>query len=31
MSDWIIILGMGVITHVLRLSMIVTSGRLVIP
>jgi branched-subunit amino acid transport protein len=31
MSDWIIILGMGVITHFLRLSMILTSGRLTIP
>ena len=31
MNDWIVILGMGVITHVLRLSMILTSGRLTIP
>ena len=30
MNDWIIILGMGLITHALRLSMIVTSGRLTI-
>lgn len=30
MSDWIIILGMGVITFALRLSMIVGSGRLTI-
>ncbi len=30
MSDWIIIIGMGVITHALRLSMIVSAGRLTI-
>ena len=30
MSDWIIILGMGLITHSQRLSMIVGSGRLAI-
>ena len=30
MSDWVIILGMGLITHALRLSMILTSGRLTI-
>ena len=30
MSDWIIILGMGLITHSQRLSMIVSSGRLTI-
>ncbi|MFN2223793.1 MAG: AzlD domain-containing protein [Candidatus Promineifilaceae bacterium] len=30
MSDWIIILGMGLITHSQRLSMIITSGRLTI-
>jgi branched-subunit amino acid transport protein len=27
MSEWIIILGMGVITHAQRLSMIVSSGK----
>lgn len=30
MSDWIIILGMGLITHSQRLSMILGSGRLTI-
>ncbi len=30
MSDWIIILGMGIITHALRLSMIIGSGRLTV-
>jgi branched-subunit amino acid transport protein len=30
MSDWIIILGMGLITHSQRLSMILFSGRLAI-
>jgi branched-subunit amino acid transport protein len=30
MSSWIIILGMGLITHSQRLSMILTSGRLTI-
>jgi branched-subunit amino acid transport protein len=30
MSDWIIVLGMGLITFGLRLSMIVGSGRLTI-
>ena len=30
MSDWIIVLGMGLITHSQRLSMILTSGRLTI-
>ena len=30
MSDWIIILGMGLITHSQRLSMILTSGRFTI-
>ena len=30
MSDWLIILGMGVITHGLRLSMILSAGRLTI-
>lgn len=28
MSDWLVIIGMGVITHLLRLSMIITAGRL---
>jgi branched-subunit amino acid transport protein len=30
MNDWLIILGMGLITHSQRLSMILTSGRLTI-
>ena len=30
MSDWFIILGMGLITHSQRLSMIVSTGRLTI-
>lgn len=30
MNDWLIILGMGLITHGLRLSMILGSGRLTI-
>jgi branched-subunit amino acid transport protein len=29
-SEWIIILGMGLITHSQRLSMILTTGRLAI-
>jgi branched-subunit amino acid transport protein len=30
MNDWLIIIGMGLITHALRLVMILSSGRLVI-
>jgi branched-subunit amino acid transport protein len=29
-NDWLIIIGMGVITHVLRLVMIISSGQLTI-